>query len=375
VEEERLLVLQMVADGKITAEEAAALLRALEGTREKSSRPGAGSGAESWSELSRNLGELGQKLGEKAGPMAEAMAEKVEKLATRVTEEAGKEAGWLQSLLGNLNLGHLLGPQYKFEDVVTGTFPEEGKVRLDVSTYNGRIELSAWDRPEFEFRVVKTVRTPGSQEDAAALARKLAEFVQDGNGLKLAMAPPSGIGNCGVAVYGRLPVGRMYEAELRTRNGRIMVSGLQFTSLSNNTTNGRVVADQVSVTGQLEMNTSNGRIEFSGIASQLVARTSNGRIVVEPGPGAEGQYDLHTSNGSIRLQLVPSPEVGYDVDASTSNAKIVTELGEMENLVEEKSRGRQHIHARTRGFEGRPHRVRIRARTSNGPIRIGPHPE
>ncbi|HAI22133.1 MAG TPA: hypothetical protein DCM14_09620 [Clostridiales bacterium UBA8153] len=370
MEEERLLVLQMVADGKITAEEAAALLRALDATRRVPSDEEAGGGSEAGKHAGIDVGELGRKLGEKAEVMAQVIAERVEKRATRL-EEGVEGPGWLQNLLGGLNLGHLFAAHYKSEDTISGIFEHEGDVQLDLSTFNGRIDLETWNRPEFEFRVVKTIRAPQAEE-AAELAAKLVRFAQDGKVLKLEAASPAGTWNCGVAIYGRLPEGRSYDAQLTTTNGRIVVAGLKAGILRARTSNGRVVAGQVAVTKHAEVKTSNGKIEFSGSSPQLVARTSNGRIVVSPSPGQGGEYDLSTSNGSIRLQLVTSPDTGYDVEATTSNAKIVTELGEVEMLAEEKRPGRQHVHARTRGFEDRRHQVLVRAKTSNGPIRIGP---
>jgi len=370
MEEERLLVLQMVADGKITAEEAAALLRALDATRGPASRRETGIRGEPWKDAGASVGKLGEELGQKAEMIAQTIAEKVEKHAARLGEGI-QEPGWLQTLLGGLNLGHMFAPQHRFEDTITGTFQDDGDVQVNILTFNGRIELETWDRPEFEFKVVKTIRAPHAEE-AAELAGKLVHFVQEGNKLKLEAGSNPRPMNSGVAVYGRLPAERVYEAGLGTVNGRIVVSGLRAGTLRAHTTNGRVVADRVSVVKHAEIKTTNGRLEFHGSAPHLVASTSNGRILVSPSPGQGGEYDLSTSNGSIRLQLVASPDTGYDVKATTTNAKIVTELGEVEMLTEEKRTGRQHVHARTRGFEDRRHWVRVRAKTSNGPIRIGP---
>lgn len=384
MEEERLLILQMVADGKITAAEAAELLKALDGAREKAGPAPRGPGMEAsfasigelghkMGELGSTMGELGGKMGDMAGNIAETIVEKVEKFATRVAEEAGKEQGWLNTLLANLNLGDMFGQQFKFEDTVSGTFAPEGDVQLDISTFNGRIDLETWDRPEFEFRLVKSIRTK-EEEKAAAIADKMANFVQDGNKIRIEASSHGGeiLSNCGVAVYGHLPSDRVYAAGLTTLNGRVNVEGLNASSLRVKTANGRIVATNVSG-NSIELKTANGRIEFSGVTPNLVARTSNGRIVAVPGGHASGNYDLHTSNGSIRLGLVPSPDTGYDVEASTTHSKIVTELGDLEFRADERGHSRQHIHARTRGFEERPQRVHVRAKTSNGSIRIGPN--
>lgn len=394
MEEERLLVLRMVADGKITAEEAAALLRALDATRgttERAPGPGGKDMAFDVDRLGRKLGEkaelmaeaiagevekhaadaekLGRKLEDKAESMAQAIAEKVEEHVTRL-EKRVEDPGWLQGLLGGLNLGHMFGQQHRFEDTITGSFEHEGDVQLDISTFNGRIELETWDRPGFEFRVVKTIRAP-HVEEAAELAGKLVHFTREGSQLKLDARSP-GPWNAGVAIYARLPAERAYEANLGTTNGRVVMSGLRAGNLSARATNGRVVVERVAVAKHADLKTTNGKIEFQGSTPHLVARTSNGRIVVSPNPGQGGDYDLSTSNGSIRVQLVASPDTGYDVKAVTTNAKIVADLGDMEMLSEEKRHGRQHLHARTQGFEDRRHWVRVRAQTSNGPIRIGP---
>jgi DUF4097 and DUF4098 domain-containing protein YvlB len=370
-----MMILQMVADGKITAAEAAELLKALDGSREPAkAAPGPAKVSFKPEELEERLEKLGDEIGEKASKFAERMAEKAERMAEKAEriasvfgEEAGKEGGWLHRLIGNLPVGEWLGEQFRFEETFSGTL-EPGQVTLKVVAFNGRIEVQAWDRPEYEVKVVKNVRAK-DEETAREVAKGLVELVQEGRSI-VVQANRSPRMNCGVAVYASVPADRTYEVELSTANGRISLDGVKGTKMVAKTANGRVTVTRVTAE-DMELKTANGRIEFDGCAPKLLAHTTNGRIVAAPGHHASGAYDLHTSNGPIRINLEPHPDTGYDVEARTSNAKIQMELGELEVVSEEKERSRRYVHARTPGFDDRANKVFVRARTSNGGIRIG----
>lgn len=373
MEEERLMILKMVEDGKITSEEAAELLAALE-THARTEREL--EDAELKSDFGQHMEALEERVEKTAGGIEKTATDFAERLERQITEKVEHVPSMIERIMEGINLPgfiDLLGPGHEFVEELTGEFAAEAgsNIELDFQTRNGRIEVLGWDEAGYKLVLTKKVQA-GSREEAEEVANKLVDVEQGADCLRIHWTKPSGTVRGGVHIKAYLPVGYLYQSELTSANGRIIVEGLNLDSAELSTSNGRIVCTRVRA-GDIQARTSNGRVVLEGVSGNVRARTSNGRIKLITSEIEENvDFDLETSNGSVKVITEERDDLGYYVDAYTSLGKIYTTLP---NLVFEEDnrerRGHKSVKARTVDFDTRPVQVRIAVRTSNGSLRIG----
>jgi len=132
-------------------------------------------------------------------------------------------------------------------------------------------------------------------------------------------------------------VGEVAGVEIRTSNGKVVVSGASGAVVVR-TSNGRVdvfggdSADVTSsngnvlvqeVRGAIDVETSNAGVELEGVASRAKVRTSNGRIRFAARSDYRSPFDLKTSNANVDVELSGLPS--GRVEVQTSNGSITAE--------------------------------------------------
>lgn len=391
--EEKLMILQMVSEGKITPEQGAELLRAVGDGRQESPAP-----EETSASVERSVAEAtrrAEEIARKAGSEAEAWAAKVAKRAEEFAQRASSEGENLGKVLGEsgANLGKILGeggenlgkvisrifgrgfsggPRFDFHEEIKGELSPEGEIKVDLSTTNGRITVDTWDAPTFRLDVRKTANAD-SEEEAKELTKDGFEFKQDGLNLTARTKEASGAGwfrNYSVGFTLTLPRDRKVNLRLTSTNGRIAVGGISGTRLYAFTCNGRVEAEGCDFKST-EVSSSNGRIEFEGRPGDLVASTANGRV--EAKISGLGEWKLTSANGRIVAEIRREPGAAYSVEASTLMGKIdVQGLENAEVLVDDSRQksGSRRYQARTRGFSDAPAKAKLQASTTNGKVMV-----
>lgn len=335
MDEERLMILRLLEDGKVTAEEAAELLQALEASVQVGSTPPPPGPGEA-----------------PAGDQAAAAG-----AGGRVPLFDGIER-LLESLSG------VFGETHRFETMVEGTFaPDARQARVVLNTFNGRIEVHGWDRPGYRLELVKQVRAR-SEEAAQRLAGAMGRVTR---GEQFVAVETDHGASGGMRITCWLPQDLAYELDARSSNGRILVEDLTTERMRLSTSNGRVEVARGRCR-DAEIDTSNGRIVVAGPVERLTARTSNGRIEVTPPEGMRaGSCDLHTSNGSVVVGLAAG--VPVKLDLSTHLGRIDLSLDQIFYEVNEKGTHSRVIGATPDYASGTG--VDLRVRTSNGSIRVG----
>ncbi len=320
MESERMMVLRMLEEGKITAEEAAALLEALEGEAKTAGRREDGGPG-----LRSVLGELLEALGE------------------------------------GLPL-FFAGVAHEVKDVTEGEFPEgEGPVEVRLSATH-RVTVQGWDEPGYRVEVTGRVRGH-HEEEARRMADAAGSVRVEGARLEVARRPGVRV----VSVEAWLPKDRVYDLKLKSANGRVELYDLECDQVRAATANGKICLVDVT-SSRTEAKSANGAIEVRGTCGDLDCRTANGSIRLACSPVGHANWHLKTLNGSISAEL--DPTAGYDVDAVSSFGKVLISL-QGEVVEEEKKAGRTSIRLRTRDFAEKARRVTISARTGNGAITLG----
>ena len=250
------------------------------------------------------------------------------------------------------------------------SFRVEGIPTLVVENFNGMVEVVG-DSADDGVEVTAEIRHPELVEYLA---------MQEGETILL-RAKPSGRRSflgwrfLNRGAYIRVSLPRKANVDVQTTNGRVVVRRIEGVGTVR-TSNGRIEAD--AVIGNFEMRTSNSRINGTRLDGEFRLGTSNGRIEVLDG---RGTFDAETSNGRIRFRgeilsrkesrLVTSNgsidatlmgEPSLRVSARTSNGSIVCDR-EIEVRGERRKR---HLEGVVGGGEGV-----LTLRTSNGSITIG----
>jgi len=410
--EERFLILKMVEEGKITAEEAAALLDALERESEmdKTAELGEEEGQDkdfpraeekeakdkrsAWERLrdafeQREDEELELVLEEEARRFAKNVEAAAVKLSRMIEERIEKEVkpalANLPSLLARIPvIGEYVGELVTEER--QGTFLP-GTVGLDLSAADGSIEVRGW--PQEYYHLVLRVKVWGGNKEAAReRVAEIAEVEESGSCLRV-------ISRAGVneAVHIKLsvPENRLYDLSVSTSNGqvkiaslkdamgsvvtsngRVAIKDLKGTRLAARTSNGAIECDNINLQ-ELILTTSDGPITVDGFAQRLEARTSNGSIEVIPRLGrvfGEQSLDLHTSKSGIRVKLPPALASACWLDLSSGFHSIDVDLDDLLYHIREESVGSKRIQAETKGYATADARIRVVARSMHGGLNV-----
>jgi DUF4097 and DUF4098 domain-containing protein YvlB len=215
------------------------------------------------------------------------------------------------------------------------TFAVTGKPEITLKTFDGSIEVTAWDRPEVGLVIE---RRAGSQADGEALKvttsqegnritveaikpeREVQVGFHVGRSVKYIVSVPktsdliarSGDGSITVTdVKGRL--------ELRSGDGSIKGSGLDG-EVTASTGDGSVTLQGVK--GNVDVNTGDGSVVVAGAPTSLKAHTGDGSVTldVDAGSAVSKDWEITTGDGSVKLSLPGT--VNAELDASTGDGGI-----------------------------------------------------
>ena len=362
--QDRLEVLKMLAEGKISAEEAEMLLRALdeatapdEETNTEAEKP------KQEKDFLKEMGEMFQDIGRdieiEVGKAVKAVERPdVKKIVNDVVDEVKSSVSEVIDTVSDITDIDISDKESQKQpvkqrlDVFSGT----SITKIDAQTANGKITLEGSDRDEVTVRAWKEVR--GRRAAAADFAEKVGIYAEQvGDELRIFTdhsPPPKGVN---LSVRYAIETPREVDVNLRTVNSNIEVSG---------------------ISGAIDATTVNGAIELEGETGPIRARTTNSSIKAEIGLLTE-EAEFSTTNGSIAVK------VDYcigSVAALTTNGSIGLMLPAdfAGQLDAEARRGRVHsdfpipvvgkIKSRLKGEIGEAGDAVIKLRSTNGSIRL-----
>ena len=263
-------------------------------------------------------------------------------------------------------------------------FTVDGTPDLRVATFDGSIQIHAWDKPG----VLVEIEKRGPSKEAVDALQVVVE--QKGNVIDLEVKRPKSESFSSIGIhqtaYARLIVSVPRAAnvrahsgdgsiriervtgriELRTGDGSIRASGVSG-DMNFDTSDGSVVVDGAE--GQLVVETGDGSVNVSGRLGAVKLHTGDGSAVyrADPGSSMTRAWDITTGDGSVTLYL--PPDFGADVDAHTGDGRIISDLSDP---VEKSDRAtvRADRDRRTlRGPIGAGGQL-LRVRTGDGAIRL-----
>ncbi|MEW5982704.1 MAG: DUF4097 family beta strand repeat-containing protein [Acidobacteriota bacterium] len=277
----------------------------------------------------------------------------------------------------------LLGAMLSACDITIGaaevTLKEEkrftvaGQASLDLSTFDGSIQVRGWDRNEVLVEVVKHGRDQAIVDQIAVSATQkngtitievsrpaIAEAVTWGTSPSASLVVTAPIQSALVARSGdgSITLTRLAgKVELRTDDGSIRITEVKG-DLMARTGDGSVRAEDFE--GSADIETGDGSVSLEGIVRRLRLDTRDGSVQlrVREGSVMESDWSVTTGDGGMRIEL---PEgFSANLDATTGDGRIVIDDlrgGRPERAEEERA---------TRSDEERSERARRSARIALG---------
>lgn len=201
-------------------------------------------------------------------------------------------------------------------------FTVSGRPELDLSTFDGAIEVHSWDRSD----VVVEIEKRGATQEAVDALQVVA--TQKGSRIELEVKRPRRESFAGVGFYrtasARLIVSTPREVDLRARSGdgSIRVDGLSG-RIDLRTSDGGIRVSNVN--GELTLNTGDGSVAVEGADGRLAVDTGDGGVTVS---GRLSHVKLHTGDGSIVYRADPESRMSGDWEITTGDGGVTMYLPE-----------------------------------------------
>lgn len=403
--EEKMMILKMLQDGKITAEEACKLLEAVASSGSKS----ASFKEEFTSKLNEmKIDEKLNKFGEKAAKIAESIGDKaerfveqfsdkmdaerinyntekfseefskrIESLGRDITESAGRIADMFSTQLENIfDIGY---------EKYTGcySYPCEENADIQLTASNFSVKTIPCQKQNIVINVTANTNIPEFVLDnyfKAILDGSCCKFSCELPGKswgKIEIQVPENIQRLNIKTdNGKCEILgiQLKDMDCTTNNGKVYVSKCNCDSIELLTDNGRVIIGESSAR-TANIRTSNAKIDIADCKiDNIDAKTTNASIELTSlnrNRDTESRYILNTTNGKINILFNGSNDDECMVEASTTMGNINVALSKMTYTLDKKDIG-MHSSAsvKSNDYDTSSNRIYINAVTSNAPINI-----
>jgi DUF4097 and DUF4098 domain-containing protein YvlB len=246
-------------------------------------------------------------------------------------------AGSLAALLASPGCIDIVGADLhnKFVEREEKRFSTGATPDVTLTTFDGSIEIRAWDKPEVEVIIEKRAVS----KEAAALievhadqqgnkvtlevkTQKNSGFIHFNNSrsAKLIVSAPAGSNVAARSGDGSIDIERITgQLELRTGDGSIRGRSLSG-DVRAHTGDGSIKLE--GVTGALDVETGDGGVAVSGKMTRVRARTGDGSVTIHASPGsvAQGDWEIVTGDGSVTLEVPDG--FNAEIDAHTGDGGI-----------------------------------------------------
>jgi DUF4097 and DUF4098 domain-containing protein YvlB len=389
--EEKMLILKMLQEGKITAEEAHKLLEAIDGGNasfETDARRNEKKFEEKMQEIQQKATKVAEKLGSSLNSSAEKFssnsekfgddfAKRMETFGNDIADSAVKFTDKLVNYLGNfIDVGN-----DKYQYSKNYVYPLADHAEISIDTCNFAVIVSPTTENDLLVNLYINSSVPSLVVDEFFKAEQVNNHISLKTQFpsrtwgKVEILVPKHLSNLHITTTnGKCEINDITadNIESNTSNGRITLSNCQGKTIEAVTSNGRITASGTSA-AFADFSTSNGKIEIDNCKfDKLDAKTSNGAILLDgiyKMNSTEGNYNLRTSNGKITIDLNNSETCGYMLDATTSVGSISVDLPQLNYFVDKKSFSMQSVaQIKSANFDSVTDKIFINAHTSNSSI-------
>lgn len=412
--EEKMLILKMLQEGKINADEAVKLLDALEksgvgaeptGTKKNDFKDEFTTKLNDM-KLDEKLNKFGEKatkiaetLGEKAGKLAEQLGENInhekissntekfteefakrmESLGQDIAESASKFADTFSSQLDALFEGSYEKYRYNSSYI----YPVTEAYDLYLKTSNFSIAATPSESNDIKVNIYANSNVPQLVTDdcfkvikETGCYRLTSEFPGRTRG-RIELQLPKGLEILTVSTdNARCEISGTESKQLNcsTSNGRVIVTGCSTETMEVLTDNEKVILSDVSAR-TANIRTSNSKITIENCRlDNIDAKTSNAAIVAtayRKGDSINSGYSFNTTNGKLDIGLGSAEDTGHKINAHTTMGSIDINLAGLTFTMDKKNiQTDRTADVTSESFDTAPCKLTLKAVTTNAPVNI-----
>ncbi|NLL47291.1 MAG: DUF4097 family beta strand repeat protein [Firmicutes bacterium] len=369
--EEQRMILRMIEEGKLTAEEGATLLKALsESTKspDSESEPP----EDPWVRL--------EKMGEDFATKVEAAAER---FSRSLEHSVGDKLSKLPKILAKFPF---FGAEESHEltTVTKGMVGPGEVIGVRLKNPNGSIKVLGWSETGYELKMVQRLR--GGERERLETRLYDVGWEEGAERQDFELTLPS-LDGMEITLQLMIPQSRMYELELRAQNGALTLENLKGTSVHLESVNGSARLKSLRAhtirgeggNGSCEMNQveaglihyrlGNGSYRASVSGANVDLLTTNGAVNVRI-DSVQGvtNYKLRTTNGAIKVSVPPDPDLGLALDLQTAVGRISTDCKALEITRQERQGGGSLLLAHSLDYGGKTDKLDLQASSTSGSI-------
>ncbi len=332
--EERLMILKMIEEQKITAEEGLALLEQLAKTEKPPAPQEPQAASEAGHSSKYNLQQIQKMLEDTAREVTQKLAE-----AGKTLDLEGKFKDFMRKIDKKLHDFRFDFPFSSNEGTKVlkswdvNPIPSE---QVRITALNGNVACKVWERDYAHIEAAGVFPKTFTEQEAGERMERMIVQHLDEDVFRLSVENDR---DASISLDIWLPK-NLYEsvtiqssngkitvdsieaehAEVESSNGTIRVNGLRAERFGVKTSNGAVELSGLQAE-QGSIQTQNGKIEVHGSIESLQCETTNGKIRIEQERRDESDIRAKTTNGGIEI-IYPRGIQGVAGELKTSNGQI-----------------------------------------------------
>lgn len=379
--EEKLLILKMLEEGKITSEEAIKLLETFDksDTGSKTYEKEKDTTTHKLNQTINEFSKKAEKLADKLGPD---FISKVENVSSDFAEAAVKFADKLVNYLGtgisNIDRYNNITKEY--------TFPITNEnAKIQIKTQNIKVYMRKTDSEEVKIKLKLNLYEEEADIDKyinLESNEELLNFITDYPSKiwgKLDISIPNNVKEIFVeTTNAKCEFNDIKTSELKctTSNGKIEIDGCKTDLINLKTNNAKIqIEDTIALEAIIETTNANIEIENSSFDDLKSNTTNNGIYLINFDSEKEGEanYDLQTTNGKIRISLPKKEdnETAHKINAKTSLGNIhIIQLDPAYSIDRHDGNMKEEATVISQNFEQAKKKIKIDAITTNSSITI-----
>lgn len=373
--EEKLLILKMLEEGKITSDEAMKLLESLD--KDNSNIKYEKNTSDKFNQTINEFSKKAEKLAEKFGPDFISRVENVSSdFADAAVKFADKMVNYLSSGISNIDGYNSLTKNYSIP--ITND-----NIKINLKTQNIVISVNSSNTQEVAIRLILNLYKDTINIDSYINLETSGEVISFATDFpskvwgKLEITIPKNIEELIIETTNskcQFTSVKAEELKCITSNAKIEVDGCNFEKLFTKTNNAKIQIDNTFASNAI-IDTSNANIEIEDSSfDNLKSFTSNNGIHLanfSSIKSGEANYNLQTSNGKIKIGLSKNNDLAYKINAKTSLGNI--NLSQLESSYYiEKNDGNMQAEATvtSNNYNSIDKKILIDAVTTNSSINI-----
>jgi hypothetical protein len=197
-------------------------------------------------------------------------------------------------------------------------FTVDGVPVVELDTFDGAIDVRAWDRPEVQVDVEKAARSRAAAESLRV------DAVQDGSRIRVVVKATGGPGSLVTSMAGAsrsarliVMVPRLCDLTLRSGEGRLSVERVRGT-LRLSAVEGTVRG--VELEGDVEVDATDGSVKLDCVGGRVRVTSGQGNVSVT---GSPAQLAVRAGDGTVAVNLDRELRMDGDWDLATTDGAVV----------------------------------------------------